>query len=262
MRVRAGVLLVAAAIGASACDRPAQKWAPASHGDGGLLEPTGLKRLNQQSWDLLAGNGWSYLRRTSSRDDDIVTDATAPFSPQSVLRIIFTPDMKHDTEPSVHWIGLPNIKEVRTGWWIKLSPNWRSSPAGGGKMTFLHAAPNGQGQVYIALFNAAAPHRVSVNTEWAPYGQMIWEPNITATPIEYDRWYRIDWYLKWESVPGSGDGVVRWWVDDVLNGSYVTVRFPAASLGFHQFEFAPTLQNPPLEEQYMYIGKTDISCAR
>jgi hypothetical protein len=43
----------------------------------------------------------------------------------------------------------------------------------------------------------------------------------------------------------------------VLNGDYRDVHYPIG--GFGQFEFAPTLQNPPPEEQYMYIGHTYVS---
>jgi len=96
-----------------------------------------------------------------------------------------------------------------------------------------------------------------VNTEWTPYGQKIWDPNVTLTPITYGRWYRIEWYMRWESLPGASDGVIRWWVNGTLNGDYRSVRFPIG--GFSQFEFAPTLQKPPPEEQYMYVSHTYVS---
>lgn len=206
-----------------------------------------------------ADTGWRYLRRSSSRDDEIAVDASAPFSPPRVLKIIFTPDMKRDHEPGVHWIGLPNAKAVDATWWIKLSSNWKSSPAGAGKIAFLHLAPSGQGQVYLGLFGATAPHHVSVNTEWGPYGQKIWRPNRTTTPIEYDRWYRIDWHLGWPSAPGAADAAISWRVNGTLNGEYTDIRLPAAAAGFQQFEFAPTLQHPPPAEQYMYVDHTSLS---
>ena len=40
-----------------------------------------------------------------------------------------------------------------------------------------------------------------VNTEWPPYGQKIWESNISPTPIKYRPWYRMDWYVRWASSP-------------------------------------------------------------
>ena len=152
---------------------------------------------------LIDRGGWSHLRRTSSADDTVVRDESAPASPPYVLQIVFTPDMLKDHEPSVHWVSLPRVREVYAAWWIKLSANWTASPAGAGKMTFLHAWPDGEGQVYTALFGSTPPHRVSANTEWLPYGQKVWDPNVTTTPVEYDRWYRIEWYVKWASSPGG-----------------------------------------------------------
>jgi hypothetical protein len=208
----------------------------------------------------LTGSGWNYLRRTSSKDDTIMPDLSALRSAPDVLRIVFTTDMIHDTEPSVHWISMPGLREVYTVWWIKVSPNWQCSPAGCGKMTFLFT--NGAGQVYTNLYNSAggqgAPYRVGVNTEWAPYGQMVWMPNATTTPINPGEWHKIEVYYRWETSPGSsGDGIIRWWVDGVLNGDYTTVHYPASS--FIEYQFAPTLQNPPSAEQYMYIDHSYVS---
>jgi len=225
-----------------------------------LNEPAGFRVFNDQPWSLLTGNGWNYLRRASSKDAGIVADATAPRSPVDVLRMVFTPDMGNDREPSVHWISLPGVREIYTVWWMKVSPNWTCSPAGCGKVTFLFT--NGQGQVYTNLYNSAsgqgAPYRVGVNTEWAPYGQRIWYPNATTTPLNPGEWHRIEVYYRWETVPGSsGDGIIRWWVDGVLNGDYTTVHYPASS--FIEFQYAPTLQNPPSAEQYMYVDHTYVS---
>jgi spore germination cell wall hydrolase CwlJ-like protein len=223
-------------------------------------EPGGMTLFSDQPWNLLTGLGWNYLRRTSSKDASIVTDAAAPLSPSNMLRMVFTPSMSPDTEPSVHFLSVPNIKEVYTGWWMKLSPNWECSPAGCGKVTFLFT--NGAGQVYTGVFHSEGssnpPYRMAVNTEWAPYGQRIWYPNVTTTPMNPNQWHRIEVYYRWETNPGvSNDGVIRFWVDGVLNGDYSNVHYPASS--FVEFQFAPTLQNPPSAEQYMYVDHTKIS---
>jgi hypothetical protein len=220
-------------------------------------EPAGFVPVSDQPWSLLTGLGWNYLRRTASKNSDIAVDAAAPLSPASVLRMIFTTDMAPDSEPGVHWIGLsPRPSELYVGWWMKVSQNWKCSPAGCGKITFAWA-PDGQGQVYSNLGGSVAPHRININTEWAPYGQHFWEPNVSTTPIVYNTWYRIEWYLKYASSTSAADGVMRWWVNGVLNGDYANVRYPGCC--FQQFEFAPTLQNPPPAEQYMYIDHTRVS---
>jgi len=253
------VLWLAIVAGLLGCDRPAEEARVPTGIDPTSLSGGGLLPFNEQRWGTVVGDGWSYQRRTGSKDDDTVSDSAAPFVPPTALRIIFTPDMQPDSEPGVHWLMLPDKKELLAEWWMKLSANWTPSPAGGGKISFLHAGPFGNGQVYSGVFGSRAPHHISVNTEWKPYGQKIWEPNTSSTPIFYDRWYRIQWYVRWATAPGAADGIMRWSVDGVLNGNYLGVVFPSAGIGFRQFEFAPTLQNPPPAEQYMFIGPTFVS---
>jgi hypothetical protein len=224
-------------------------------------EPAGFVTLNDQPWNALTGNGWSYLRRSSSKDDTIVTDATAPFSPLNALRIDFTTDMPRDSEPSVHWMSLPGVKEIYTAWWMKVSPNWTCSPAGCGKMTFLYGSGGGV-NVYTTILNPSdsvqgPPFRVGLKPQWGGYN-LNFNPNVTTTLIDAGEWHRIEFYYKWETTPGaSGDGIFRWWVDGVLNGNYTNVHYPADS--FIELDYAPTLQNPPPAEQFMYIDHTHVS---
>jgi uncharacterized protein YjdB len=236
-------------------------------GGGGspLNEPAGFRALNDQPWSLMTGSGWNYLRRTSSKDDGIVVDLTAPRSAADVLRIVFTTDMAANTEPSVHWMGLPGVREIYTVWWMKISPNWQSSPAGAGKITFLFT--NGAGQVYTGLYHQGGdptsgwvtgpPYRIGVNTEWAPYGQRVWLPNATTTFINPGQWHRVEVYYRWSTTSGAADGIIRWWVDGALNGNYTNVQYPSGS--FTEFQYAPTLQNPPTAELYMHLDHTYVS---
>ncbi len=225
--------------------------------------------ISDQPWDAMLGTGWSYLRRTSTKDDGIVADLTAPFSLSNVLRIVFTAGCCVDAEPSVHWMTMATVREIYTGWWMKLSPNWQPNPAGGGKITFLWTN-NSTGQVYTNLYHPcvfpdacspevqAPPYKIGANTEWGPYGQKIWYPNVTTTWVNPGEWHRIEFYYRWETTPGSsGDGIIRWWVDGVLNGNYTNVHYPNAA-GFSQFDFEPTKQSVS-SEQYMYIDHTHVS---
>jgi hypothetical protein len=221
-------------------------------------EPLGLVPFNDQPWDRVAEHDWSYLRRTASKDSDIVVDATAPVSSPQALRMIFTTDMARDTEPGVHWIRLPSVKEVYAGWSVKWSRNWACSPAGCGKIAFFHTAAERSAYINYGDFGRTSnPHTISINTQWAPYGQRVWPANRALTTITPGTWYRIEWYIKYASHASAADGVMRWWVNGVLNGAYDDVRFPSG--GFVQFEFAPTLQNPPPAEQYMYVDHTVLS---
>jgi hypothetical protein len=223
-------------------------------------EPVGFVPMSNQPWNQLTGNGWGYLRRTASKDATIVADASAPLSPSSVLRMVFTTDMQRDSEPSVHWIGLPRPTEVYSGWWMKVSPNWSCSPAGCGKITFLFPdGANGAGVTYSNLAdNGDGSHYVNIATTWPSTGYRFWQPNVTKTVVAKNEWFRVEWYVKWASSPGATDGSIRWWVNGVLNGDYRTLPFPAIA-GFIEYQHAATMQNVPPAEQYMYIDHTYVS---
>jgi hypothetical protein len=216
-------------------------------------QPAGFAFVSDQDWRDIRANGWNYLRRSSSKDSTVVSDLLR----SHVLRIVFTAGMARDSGPCVHWVGLPTKpRELYAGWTMKLSPNWTPSPAGGGKIAFVHLA--GGGQVYINLGGSIAPHRINVNTEWAPYGQKFWEPTVAnASVVSYGMWTTVEWYLKASSKAGVADGIVRWWVNGQLSGDHRNVIVPP--VGFEQFEFSPTRQLSPATEQYLYIDHTRVS---
>jgi hypothetical protein len=226
-------------------------------------EPSGMVRLTDNPWNALTGSGWNFLRRSSTQNPSIVTDNAAPFSPSNALRIVYSAGCCSDAEPSVHWLSVPLVREIYTGYWVKLSPNWIPNPAGGGKISFLFTDVGGQ--VYTNLYHPSSdgsvqgpPYRIGANTEWAPYGQRIWLPNVATTWINNGEWHRVEFYYRWETTAGvSGDGIIRWWVDGTLNGDHRNVTYPAAR--FQEFQIAPTVQFAGSQERYMYIDHTYIS---
>src|SRR5688572_13633704 len=233
-----GALLISAAA-ISACDHPGERAVvsvSAAASSQWRAEPRNFATLTDQPWDgivkpsadsgvgrlvskalaLLASpveqSPWRYLRRSSSKDDDIINDPAAPSSPPNVLRIVFTTDMQRDREPSVHFVGLPRVTEIYSGWWMKLSPNWTCSPAGCGKITFLLPDSAAPGVMYSNLAGSDGSHYVNVATTWPSTGYKFWQPNVKQTRVDDDRWYQVEWYVRWASAPGAADGIVRWWV--------------------------------------------------
>ena len=231
-------------------------------------EPTNFATFNDQPWNDLAG-GWGWLRRGSSKDPDIFAEATAPFSPQNVLRMIFTPDMANNTDSSVHWLGLPGSDEIYTGWWMKLSSNWTPTSSAATQISYLYGGGGG-GHVFTSFTHPCVwpdqcspevegpPYKITATTNWDASGRILY-PNVTATPINPGEWHRIEFYYRWETTPGiSGDGIIRWWVDGTLNGNYTAIHYPSQR-GFLEFQYAPNREFATAEEQYMYIDHTRIS---
>ena len=231
-------------------------------------EPTNFMTFNDQPWDDL-GSGWGWLRRGSSKDPDIFADATAPFSPHNVLRMIFTPDMANNTDASVHWLGLPGSDEIYTGWWMKLSSNWTPTPSAATQISYLYAGGGGD-HVFTSFTHPCVwpddcapevegpPYKITATINWDAGGRILY-PNVAATPINPGEWHRIEFYYRWETTPGvSGDGIIRWWVDGRLNGNYTAIHYPAQR-GFLEFQYAANREFATAEEQYMYIDHTRIS---
>ena len=248
-----GAMVLVAGIVVAACGNNGFK--PSTVGASNDVVPIDVPLLNDQPWNDIVGNSWDYLRRESAFDSDVVFDPSAPVSPPSVIRLAYTPDMPRDTEPGVHWMPLPQLREIYAEWWIKLSDNWTTSPIGASKMTFFWPA-EGEGQAFTHLGGSAGSHHVQINTEWAPYGQHFWEPNVSTTRIVYGRWHHVAVYAKWSSRQGLPDGIFQWWVDGALNGDHRNVHFPRCC--FEQFEFAPTRQFPPDKVEYMFIDHTSV----
>lgn len=224
----------------------------------GVVDKLVARARNVFASETAAQNRWSYLRRSSSKDDQIIAGADAPFSPPGILRIVFTTDMQRDHEPSVHWIGLPRVTEVYSAWWMKLSPNWTCSPAGCGKIAFLFPENADGGVLYSNLSGTNELHYVNTVTTWKSTGYKLWHPNVTKTRVDNDRWYQVEWYVKWASSPDAADGILRWWVNGVLNGDYRDVPFPAVR-SLVEFQYAPTRQDPPPTEQFLFIDHTRVS---
>ena len=225
----------------------------------GFLPPQYEWVYNLQPWDDMNANGWEWQRRLSSEDPAIVEDPTAPVSPLNVLQMVFTPDMPYGHEPSVHWLALPMTTEIYTAFWMKLSSNWTCALNEWCTHISYLFAQNTDGQVYTALFHpaddqAGPPYRVGANTEWAPYITNRILPNVETTWVNPGEWHKLEYYYKWESRPGAGNGIIRWWVDGVLNGDYPNVHYPDTR-GFIEFQHGPTF-GTPLETQYMSIDHT------
>ena len=147
-----------------------------------------LQPFTDQPWQQLIGNFWNYLRRSSSKDADIVADATAPFSPPNVLRIVFSPSLENDRQPTVHWIGLPFCQRSACDLDRCRPTGLRARPEGKDDVS----APARQRRALQRHRRFKPPHRINIVTTWPHYGYKFWEPNVAITDVSYDRWYRVE----------------------------------------------------------------------
>jgi hypothetical protein len=258
-------------------------FAPSQIGaDPMLAAAQALPLLTHNPWAVVAPdggniNGW-YTNKydISVADPRIVSDAGAPGGDTTIVEIAFNGLDNIDATPAKLWAVFAASKEVYTEWWIKVSANWSSDPAGAGKMHYLWpTAAVGGGNYYSGILCAGTPFGtcasktttplvVGMWIQWTgaapdnqPYGDFMRMPNVTTTTFLRNQWVKVAFYTKQESTPGSSrDGIIRWWVNDILNGNYPALSTPSAD--FNLFEFAPYKQDPVAQAEFLWIADTVI----
>ena len=230
-------------------------------GPTGTHEPPGLTLINEQPWDCIACNGWSY--RAEYGSSDIQADPAAPKSPANELRVVFPTSMPRDNGPGNHWLSLARPyrwHELYVAYWIKWGDPWDALNQGA-KVSFLWAQSGSY--VYAVQVAGTPPYHIGMVVGWSPYGYGygdggVWHPNVTRTPILTGQWYFVEEHFKYPTTPGGSDGIIRWWVNGTLNGDFTNVTYPADA-GFVQFEFPFTRQARPLLPSYVYVDDTRVS---
>jgi len=110
--------------------------------------------------------------------------------------------------------------EVFFGAEVQFKANYPlSTSSGGNKQFFITFA--GGGRYFVNVDGGAAQGRWGVYVGSAP----LIDSNI---PLVYGSWIKMEWYLKRNS--GSGDGIMRLWIDGVLAVNLTNLSFPAGDM--------------------------------
>ncbi len=92
---------------------------------------------------------------------------------------------------------------------------------------------------YFVLFNSSSKIQVDLQVPAAQGGSYNLYANVNDPTITLGVWHKFEMYFKRSSTPTTADGIVRWWIDGQLCGSFHTnVRWP--STGFDELRFSPT----------------------
>jgi hypothetical protein len=222
-----------AAIVAVACHSAS---APTERSPAGLWthEPSGFSPLTDRAWTTLTGGGWN---RRESRNDRIVTDATAPLAPGMTLEYVYPPGFDGGAAPATHFFPLDGRTEVFVALDFHVSRPWQGHASQVNKIQFLMTS---SADVMMAMYGPPdGPYQLRVMPQWRENGDGWLVPNASDPPVTLGRWHRVEWYVKYASAPGTADGVVRWWLDGASVGDYSRVRFPDDG-GFVEYQISPT----------------------
>lgn len=210
---------------------------PTRHSPGSAwpAEPAGFAAVTDQSWDDVTGGGWD---RRSRSNDRIVTDASAPLSPANVLEYAYPSGFSGGEAPATHFYPLSKAREVFVGLHWQVNEEWQGHATSVNKLQFLYLA--GSADVAMVMYGpAGGPYELRVMPQWREHTGSWLTPNVAAVPVAPGRWHRVEWHLKYESRYGAADGIIRWWLDGTLIGSYTNVRYPDDA-GFVEYQLSPT----------------------
>jgi len=203
-------------------------------------EPTGFTPITDWAFDappptsgdmaIPGSNGWriNYNAEPGSRLGGWVTlasDQSAPSSTSSVYDFVYPAGMVEGTAPATVYYSGIDKREVYVGFWWKPSSPFDTGPAGN-KIAFLFNGGGPGGQQFLFL---AANLQLVVLPEY-PTGMYLRSPNVSATVVTLGVWHRVEWYSNVDT------GVLKWWLDGVLQGSYNDV---VNTHPFDMFQFSP-----------------------
>lgn len=215
---------------------------------------------------LLGLSGW-FVQWNPLGNGSRIADYQAPFSPPFVYQVKYPIGFVSGLAPSTLQFYLsPSTPELYWGFWWKLSRPFQSDRSGVNKIVFVWtqtAVGNSPDLLYFDL--TPNPWRIRVMNDLITgggptAGQRI-EPNIDTTVVALGAWHRIEIYARY-STGEAANGVLKWWVDDVLNGSYENLKMPSDA-GFRYLQVAPTYGgntgDVKLETDYYWFDHVRVS---
>jgi hypothetical protein len=196
-------------------------------------EPSGFVPVTDRVWDALTGGGWN---RRPGANDRIVADATAP-RVATVLEYVYPAGFAGGTAPATHYFPLNGRREIFVGMLWRPSSPWQGHASLINKIQFLYV---GASDVPMVMYGPPdGPYELRVIPQWPEHDGSWLRPTAARTSPALGQWHRLEWYLRYESSPGTADGVIRWWIDGALVGDYTTLRFPHDA-GFVEYQISPT----------------------
>lgn len=220
-------------------------------------EPSGFTTIADWGFDALNLNGFTTIWNDAG-NGSIIADGGAPASPPNVLQIEYPQGFAGGSAPATMYYDHPASKEVFTGLWWKPSNPWENQSSNVNKILFWFTG-NSSNSIDIQMYGPA-PYHLHVVTEF-PSGSIRFQPNVNSTAVTLGQWHKIEWYIKYATTATSGDGIVKWWLDGVLQGSYSNIQTPDDA-GFTEWKLSPTwggIGGNKTETDYYWFDQAHIS---
>jgi hypothetical protein len=188
----------------------------------------------------LGRSGW-HVQWNPVGNGTRIADRGAPLSPPAVYQVRYPVGFLDGAAPStVEYTLSPHVRELYWGFWWKPSDPFQSDQSGVNKIAFIWTP---SGKTDLLYFDVSPnPWRIrcmnDLRAGGGPSAGTRLEPNVTTTVVTLGQWHRIEVHVRYSS--GSvADGILKWWVDGVLNGLYANLQMVPDG-GFDHVQFAPT----------------------
>jgi uncharacterized protein YjdB len=195
-------------------------------------EPAGFTTISDNPFDALDVLGWG----TSWNDNGYVRPAIDAVR-GNVLQFNYPSGFTGSKGPGMEYLDHAPARDAYAGFWWKASNPWQGHPTGVNKIAFW--VPQTSGTSVDMQMYGSPPYRMDVVSVFPAGGMIRMGPNVTQSPVTLGVWHKLEWHIKYATTSSSADGIVEWWMDDVLQGRYTNVQTPNDA-GFIEYQFSPT----------------------
>jgi hypothetical protein len=248
---------------------------PATGGSNNANEPSGFSFLTDRAFNSLAtscsnsssgAEGWDGGEECSWKNISIISDPTAPRSPNSVLQALYPAGVTGgdpNATPGRIVKNFNSASQVYVSMWVKLSPNWVGNGTGTNKVFylwmndrpyfFMSAEGSGSGTL-----NATGRYQGSFDKREAL------PPNLgPSAVVQRGVWQHWEILVK-ANTPGTSNGEFHLWVNGSKVSEYKNVGYLASgeSKAFMKMDVEPIwggLGSTLSANQYMYFDDVYVS---
>ena len=189
-------------------------------------EPAGFRVVTDNPFASRNHTGWQPNNRRATVT--IESDPTAPYSGSTVLQANFPAGFPDGHEPGVDYLPLGGLREAYIGYYVRSNPEWQVNPFpdsyAGVKSTFLWFQ-NGLLFMGWGQWSGLSSLEPVIQGSGARTFETTTGVHRTANYVRPGQWHRVEIYFRTNDT-GQQNGILRWWVNGQLIGSYTNAVFP------------------------------------
>ncbi len=202
---------------------------------------------------------------TGTLASELTNRNDAPLSPPDVGQWSYPVGFTPGCAPATMYYDHAAAKEVYAGFWWEPSNPWQSQSSNVNKIAFWQTPTNGS-SADIQMYGQppSIPFVLHAYLEFPNTNDngVRLTPNVNSTTVTLGQWHLVEWHMKYATDSASGDGLVEWWLDGVLQGRYTNVQTPNDA-GFYEFQVSPTWggmgTDTKTEQDYYWFDHVHLS---